>query len=56
LVEEVAVGAGIPPLSEDEATITASEVADMTVAEPVVATSAEDRLKQAFPGTEEVPT
>jgi DNA polymerase-3 subunit gamma/tau len=54
LVEEV--GAGAPPLSEDEVTITASEVAEMTVAEPPVASSAEDRLKQAFPGTEEVPT
>jgi hypothetical protein len=42
---------------EDDVDLTASDVAEMVVAQPVpVVASAEDRVRLAFPGAEEVPT
>jgi hypothetical protein len=42
---------------EEEVDLTASDVAEMAVAKPVpVVASAEDRVRLAFPGAEEVPT
>jgi hypothetical protein len=52
-----ATSAPVTDVHDDDVDLTASDVAEMVVAEPVpAAASAEDQVRLAFPGAEEVPT